>query len=82
MAKKPSPVRKLIEAALGALIVMMVGLTVKEFGFSIARSFATAAPRPPYRHKQRRRSSERRSRTSVWRSSNAFRPVNKPITEP
>jgi dolichyl-phosphate-mannose--protein O-mannosyl transferase len=47
MAKKPSPVRKLIEAALGALIVMMVGLTVKEFGFSIARSFATAAPRPP-----------------------------------
>jgi len=36
------PVRQLIEATLGALIVMVVGLTVKEFGLSIAWSFATA----------------------------------------
>lgn len=40
--KEPSPWRKLIEASLGALIVMVVGLTVKEFGLSIAWSFATA----------------------------------------
>ncbi len=36
------PIRQLIEATLGALIVMVVGLTVKEFGLSIAWSFATA----------------------------------------
>ncbi|MBH8611200.1 phage holin, lambda family [Pseudomonas mohnii] len=40
--KETKPLRQLIEAALGALIVMVVGLTVKEFGFSIAWSFATA----------------------------------------
>jgi lambda family phage holin len=40
--KETSPARKLIEASLGALIVMVVGLTVKEFGLSIAWSFATA----------------------------------------
>ncbi|MDD0976201.1 phage holin family protein [Pseudomonas fontis] len=33
----------MIEAALGALIVMVVGLTVKAFGFSIAWSIATAS---------------------------------------
>ncbi|AYN16701.1 holin [Pseudomonas monteilii] len=40
--KETRPVRQLIEATLGALIVMVVGLTVKEFGLSIAWSFATA----------------------------------------
>jgi len=37
--KRPSPIRQLIEAALGALIVMVVGLTVKELGLSIGWSF-------------------------------------------
>ncbi|NWE37071.1 phage holin family protein, partial [Pseudomonas gingeri] len=37
-----STVRKLIEATLGALMVMVVGLTVKEFGFSIGWSFFAA----------------------------------------
>ena len=41
-AKETTPWRQFIEATLGALIVMVVGLTVKEFGFSIAWSFATA----------------------------------------
>lgn len=41
-AKETSPWRQFIEAALGALIVMVVGLVVKELGFSIAWSFATA----------------------------------------
>lgn len=40
--KDTKPLHQLIEAALGALIVMVVGLTVKEFGLSIAWSFATA----------------------------------------
>ncbi|MEB0170031.1 phage holin, lambda family [Pseudomonas sp. CCC4.4] len=40
--KEPSTLRKLIEAALGALIVMIIGLTVKEFGFSIGWSFFSA----------------------------------------
>ncbi len=40
--KETKPWRQFIEATLGALIVMVVGLTVKEFGFSIAWSFATA----------------------------------------
>lgn len=37
--KETNTARKLIEATLGALIVMVVGLTVKEFGFSIGWSF-------------------------------------------
>lgn len=41
-AKETTPWRQFIEATLGALIVMVVGLTVKEFGLSIAWSFATA----------------------------------------
>lgn len=41
-AKETRPWRQFIEATLGALIVMVVGLTVKEFGVSIAWSFATA----------------------------------------
>ncbi|WP_256353031.1 MULTISPECIES: phage holin, lambda family [unclassified Pseudomonas] len=40
--KETSTVRKLIEATLGALMVMVVGLTVKEFGFSIGWSFFAA----------------------------------------
>jgi len=40
--KETRPVRQIIEAALGSLITMVVGLSVKEFGFSIAWSFATA----------------------------------------
>lgn len=41
-AKETTPWRQFIEATLGALIVMVVGLTVKEFGLSIAWSFAAA----------------------------------------
>lgn len=41
-AKETTPWRQFIEATLGALIVMVVGLTVKEFGFSIAWSFFAA----------------------------------------
>jgi lambda family phage holin len=41
-AKETKPWRQFIEATLGALIVMVVGLTVKEFGFSIAWSFFAA----------------------------------------
>ena len=41
-SRETTPWRQFIEATLGALIVMVVGLTVKEFGFSIAWSFATA----------------------------------------
>ena len=33
---------QLIEASLGSMIVLVVGLAVKEFGFSIAWAFATA----------------------------------------
>jgi len=40
--KETKPWHQLIEASLGSLIVMVVGLTVKEFGLSIAWSFATA----------------------------------------
>ncbi|MEW7854780.1 phage holin family protein [Pseudomonas chlororaphis] len=41
-ANEASLWRQFIEAALGALIVMVVGLVVKELGLSIAWSFATA----------------------------------------
>lgn len=41
-AKEASVWRKLLEASIGSVIVMVVGLTVKEFGFSIGWSFATS----------------------------------------
>ncbi|HCI3999094.1 TPA: phage holin, lambda family [Pseudomonas aeruginosa] len=40
--KEPSIVRQLIEAALGAMLVMVVGLTAKEFGWSPAWQFFAA----------------------------------------
>ena len=40
--KEPRPVRQLIEATLGALIVLVIGLSVKEFGLSLGWSFASA----------------------------------------
>ena len=42
-AKEASVWRKLLEASIGSVIVMVVGLTVKEFGFSIGWAFATSA---------------------------------------
>lgn len=41
-AKEASVWRKLLEASIGSVIVMVVGLTVKEFGLSIGWSFATS----------------------------------------
>ncbi|WP_229801889.1 phage holin family protein [Pseudomonas mandelii] len=41
-AKEASVWRKLIEASIGSIVVMVVGLTVKEFGFSLGWAFATA----------------------------------------
>jgi lambda family phage holin len=41
-AKEASVWRKLLEASIGSVIVMVVGLTVKEFGFSIGWAFATS----------------------------------------
>lgn len=40
--REPRPLRQLIEASLGSLIVMVVGLSMKEFGLSSAWSFAAA----------------------------------------
>ena len=41
-AKEASVWRKLMEASIGSIVVMVVGLTVKEFGFSLGWAFATA----------------------------------------
>lgn len=40
--KETRPLRQLIEAVLGALLVMVVGLAVKEFGLSLGWSFFAA----------------------------------------
>lgn len=41
-AKEPRPVRQIIEALLGAIIVLVVGVACKEFGLSSGWSFFAA----------------------------------------
>ncbi|MDV5862008.1 phage holin, lambda family [Pseudomonas mendocina] len=40
--KEPKPVRQLLEASLGALIVFLVGLAAEKFGMSSGWSYAVA----------------------------------------
>lgn len=40
--REPNPIRQLIEACLGAVIVLVVGLTAEEFGLSPGWSYAAA----------------------------------------
>lgn len=40
--KEPKPVRQLLEASLGALIVLLVGLAAEKFGMSSGWSYAVA----------------------------------------
>lgn len=41
-AKEPNPIRQLIEASLGALLVLVIGLTAEKFGLSSGWSYGAA----------------------------------------